>query len=236
MRYNSEERCKMKFLVVEDNITLNQNIRDVLSKLGDSDGSYDGEEGLYMAEHGSYDLIILDLMLPKLNGFELLSRLRKTSVSPVIILTALDSTDKKIEGLKLGADDYISKPFENDELLARVEAVLRRYNNNFNTKYVHNNIELDYIGKMLKINGEYVKLAGKMYDIVEYLIRNRNMIISKEQLFNRIWGYNSDTIVTVTEVYVSNIRKTLEKYDAKKHLKTIKNIGYMWSDKDDNED
>ena len=91
------------------------------------------------------------------------------------------------------------------------------------------------IGKMLKINGEYIKLAGKMYDIVEYLIRNRNMIISKEQLFNRIWGYNSDTIVTVTEVYVSNIRKTLEKYDAKKYLKTIKNIGYMWSDKEDNE-
>ena len=225
----------MKFLVVEDNVTLNQNIRDVLAKLGESDSSYDGEEGLYMAEHGSYDLIILDLMLPKLNGFELLSRLRKTSVSPVIILTALDSTDKKIEGLKLGADDYMSKPFENDELLARVEAVLRRYNNNFNTKYVHKNIELDYIGKMLKINGEYIKLAGKMYDIVEYLIRNRNMIISKEQLFNRIWGYNSDTIVTVTEVYVSNIRKTLEKYDAKKYLKTIKNIGYMWSDKDEDE-
>ena len=225
----------MKFLVVEDNVTLNQNIRDVLAKLGESDSSYDGEEGLYMAEHGSYDLIILDLMLPKLNGFELLSRLRKTSVAPVIILTALDSTDKKIEGLKLGADDYMSKPFENDELLARVEAVLRRYNNNFNTKYVHKNIELDYIGKMLKINGEYIKLAGKMYDIVEYLIRNRNMIISKEQLFNRIWGYNSDTIVTVTEVYVSNIRKTLEKYDAKKYLKTIKNIGYMWSDKEDNE-
>ncbi len=225
----------MKFLVVEDNVTLNQNIRDALAKLGESDSSYDGEEGLYMAEHGSYDLIILDLMLPKLNGFELLARLRKTSVAPVIILTALDSTDKKIEGLKLGADDYMSKPFENDELLARVEAVLRRYNNNFNTKYVHKNIELDYIGKMLKINGEYIKLAGKMYDIVEYLIRNRNMIISKEQLFNRIWGYNSDTIVTVTEVYVSNIRKTLEKYDAKKYLKTIKNIGYMWSDKEDDE-
>ena len=129
----------------------------------------------------------------------------------------------------------MAKPFENDELLARVEAVLRRYNNNFNTKYVYKNIELDYIGKILKINGEYVKLAGKMYDIIEYLIRNRNMIISKEQLFNRIWGYNSDTIVTVTEVYVSNLRKTLEKYDAKKYLKTIKNIGYMWSDKEDNE-
>ena len=184
-----------------------------------------------MAEHGSYDLIVLDLMLPKLNGFDLLSRLRKTSVTPVIILTALDSTDKKIEGLKLGADDYLAKPFENDELLARVEAILRRYNNNFTTKYVNGNLELDFASKMLKIDGEYVKLAGKMYDIVEYLIRNRNMIISKEQLFNRIWGYNSDTIVTVTEVYVSNIRKLLDKYNVKPYLKTIKNVGYMWSDK-----
>ncbi len=225
----------MKFLVVEDNVTLNQSIRDILSRLGTSDFALDGEEGLYLAEHGSYDLIILDLMLPKLNGFDLLARLRKTNTSPVIILTALDSTDKKIEGLKLGADDYISKPFENDELLARAEAVMRRYNNNFSTKYVHGNLELDYVSKMLKINGEYVKLAGKMYDIVEYLIRNRNMIISKEQLFNRIWGYNSDTIVTVTEVYVSNIRKTLEKYGVKRYLKTIKNIGYMWSDKEENE-
>ena len=221
----------MKFLVVEDNETLNQNIRDVLTKLGNSDAAYDGEEGLYMAEHGTYDLIVLDLMLPKLNGFDLLSRLRKTSVTPVIILTALDSTDKKIEGLKLGADDYLAKPFENDELLARVEAILRRYNNNFTTKYVNGNLELDFASKMLKIDGEYVKLAGKMYDIVEYLIRNRNMIISKEQLFNRIWGYNSDTIVTVTEVYVSNIRKLLDKYNVKPYLKTIKNVGYMWSDK-----
>lgn len=223
----------MKFLVVEDNVTLNQNIRDALSKLGQSDCAYDGEEGLYMAEHGCYDLIILDLMLPKLNGFELLTRLRKTSVSPVIILTALDSTDKKIEGLKLGADDYMAKPFENDELLARAEAVLRRYNNNFNTKYVDGNLELDFVSKMLKIDGEYIKLAGKMYDIVEYLVRNRNMIISKEQLFNRIWGYNSDTIITVIEVYVSNIRKIFDEYNVKKYLKTIKNIGYMWSDKEE---
>ncbi len=226
----------MKFLVVEDNATLNQSIRDVLSKLGDSDSALDGEEGLYLAEHGSYDLIILDLMLPKLNGFEFLSRLRKTNTSPVIILTAIDSTDKKIEGLKLGADDYIAKPFENDELLARAEAVMRRYNNNFSTKYVKDNLELDYVGKMLKIDGEYVKLAGKMYDIVEYLIRNRNMIISKEQLFNRVWGYNSDTIVTVTEVYVSNIRKILEQHKVKHYLKTIKNIGYMWDDKNVDED
>ena len=222
----------MKFLVIEDNSVLNASIRETLSKLGDSDAALDGEEGLYLADRGVYDCIILDLMLPRLNGFELLSRLRKTSICPVIILTALDSVDKRIEGLRLGADDYLTKPFENDELLARIESILRRYNNNFNTKYIHKEIELDYVAKMFKIRGNYVKLAGKTYDVVEYLIRNRNMIISKEQLFNRVWGYNSDTIVTVTEVYVSNIRKILDQHGVGGYIKTIKNVGYMWSDKD----
>lgn len=221
----------MKFLVIEDNINLNQSIRDCLSKLGTSDAAYDGLEGLYMAESNTYDLIILDLLLPKKNGFDVLQDLRKKSTCPVIILTALSSTDKKIEGLKLGADDYLPKPFDRDELVARAEAVLRRYNNNFHTKYTYDNIELDFANKMFKVNGEYVKLAGKMYDIVEYLIRNRNIIIPKEQLFNRIWGFDSDTVITVIEVYVSNLRKILEKYGCKDYLKTIKNIGYMWREK-----
>ncbi len=218
----------MKFLVIEDNASLNKSIREILASLGSCDAAFDGEEGLYLAETKSFDLIILDLMLPKLSGLDLLTKLRKTSNCPLIILTALDSMEKRIEGLKLGADDYMSKPFERDELLARVEAVLRRYNNNFRTLYTYKNIELDFVNKMFKVDGKYVKLSGKMYEIVEYLIRNRNIIIPKEQLFNRIWGFDSETIITVTEVYISNLRKILEQYGVKNYLKTIKNIGYMW--------
>lgn len=218
----------MKFLVVEDNISLNHTIRETLLSLGGSDAAYDGEEGLFMAETKSYDLIILDLMLPKLNGMDLLKNLRKTSNCPLIILTANDSVEFKVEGLRLGADDYMAKPFDKDELIARVEAVLRRYNNNFSQKYIYKNIELDFVNKMLQIDSKYVKLSGKMYEMVEYLIRNRNIIIPKDQLFNRIWGFESETIVTVTEVYMSNLRKLFDKFGAKKYLKTIKNIGYMW--------
>lgn len=221
----------MKFLVIEDNATLNDTIKEMLSDLGTSESAYDGEEGLFMAETDSYDLIILDLLLPKLSGFELLGKLRQKSSCPLIILTALDSVEKRVEGLKLGADDYMTKPFERDELLARVEAVLRRYNNNFHERYNFENIEMDFKNKMFKVNGNYVKLSGRMYDILEYLIRNRNIIIPKEQLFNRIWGFDSDTIITVTEVYISNLRKTLKAYGADKYLHTVKNVGYMWSEK-----
>ena len=216
----------MKFLVIEDNEALNAAIVEILSSMGKSDSAYDGEEGFFMAGTKSYDLIVLDLMLPKMSGLELLKQLRKTNNCPLLILTAVDDVQKKIEGLKLGADDYMTKPFERDEFLARVEAILRRHNNNFKTNYVCDNIELDFAGKMFKINGQYVKVSGNL----EYLIRNRNIIIPKEQLFNRIWGFDSETIITVTEVYISNLRKLLSKYGESNHLKTVKNVGYMWSE------
>ena len=206
----------MKFLVIEDNEALNDAVVDALSGLGSSDSAYDGEYGYYLASNGSYDLIVLDLMLPKMSGQELLSKLRADSNCPLLILTALTDVAHKIEGLKAGADDYMTKPFERDELVARVEAILRRHNNNFKTTYSNGRVELDF--------------AGKMYDILEYLIRNRNMIISKEQLFNRIWGFDSETIITVTEVYISNLRKLLDKYGLREHLRTIKSVGYMWSE------
>ncbi|MEG1536406.1 MAG: response regulator transcription factor [Clostridia bacterium] len=224
----------MKFLVIEDNNSLNDSIKTMLRPLGECESAYDGEDGLFMAQTESYDLILLDLMLPKLGGLELLNRLRQKSVCPLIILTALDSQEKKVEGLRLGADDYITKPFERDELVARVEAVLRRYNNNFHDKYVFKNMELDFHNKMFMIDGNYIKLSGKIYDVLEYFVRNRNIIIPKEQLFNRIWGFDCDTIMTVTEVYISNLRKILESNGCGGYLRTIKNVGYMWCDKDEN--
>ena len=220
----------MKFLVIEDNETLNRSIVEILSPMGKSDSAYDGEEGFFMAGTKSYDLIVLDLMLPKMSGLELLKQLRKTNNCPLLILTALDDVQKKIEGLKLGADDYMTKPFERDEFLARVEAILRRHNNNFKTNYVCDNIELDFAGKMFKINGKYVKVSGKMYDIMEYFIRNRNIVVNKEQLYNYVWGEDCNTVLSVTEVYVSNLRKILKSYHADKYLQTIKNVGYIWNE------
>ncbi len=223
----------MKFLTIESNKNIADDLARVLSPLGESVNAFDGEEGLYMSEVNDYDMIVIDAVLPKLNGFAVLEKLRKNTLCPVLIVTALDNVDKKVEGLRLGADDYIVHPYHEQELLARAEAVLRRYNNNFSDIYVHEDIKMDFRSKMFSVNGEYVKISGKMYDLLEHLIRNRNIIISKEQLFNRIWGFDSETIITVTEVYVSKLRKILDKYGVKHYLCTIKNIGYMWHDKDD---
>lgn len=217
-------------MVIDDNNRVNQGIVEVLGKLGSCDSAYDGVEGLYMAEAKAYDLIVMELILPKKSGFEIIRALRKKNNCPIMIVSALNSVDKKIEGLRLGADDYLSKPFDNEELLARAEAILRRYNNNFYSKYVNKDIELDYNSKMLKIKGAYVKTSGKIYDILECLIRSRNIIVSKDQLFNRIWGLDSETVITVVEVYVSKLRKLLDGYGCGNYLKTIKNLGYMWSD------
>ncbi|MCX4362198.1 MAG: response regulator transcription factor [Clostridia bacterium] len=222
----------MRFLVIDDNNRINQSIVDCLGKLGSCDSAYDGADGLYMADAKAYDLIITEVLLPKKSGFEIIKTLRKTGNCPIMIVSALNSVDKKIEGLRLGADDYMTKPFDKDELLARTEALLRRFNNNFQNKYVNGELQLDYSNKMFSIRGEYIKLSGKIYDILECLIRSRNMIVSKDQLFNRIWGLDSETVVTVVEVYVSKLRKILENYGYGEYLKTVKNLGYMWLDKD----
>lgn len=223
----------MKFLIVEDNIGWSNKLKECVAVLGESECAFDGEEGLYMAESNIYDLIIFDMILPKLNGSEFLVKLRQKSVCPAIAVSSLDSKSKIVEGLNLGADDYVVKPFDQEELRARIVAVLRRYNNNFSDIYTCDEVVMDFRNKMLSVCGEYVKLSGKSYDIVEFLIRNRNIIISKEQLFNRIWGNDSDTIMTVTEVYISSLRKKLDKFGAKNYIRTVKNIGYMWYDKRD---
>lgn len=222
----------MKILVVEDDKTLNMSITKMLEKIADIDSVYDGEEALFQCEQDIYDLIILDIMLPHIDGFTILEKLRKFSNCPVLLLTAKTSVNDRVKGLNLGADDYLTKPFFRDELIARVEALLRRYNNNFQgLKLTFQEMEFDIVHKIVKINGESLDLVGKTYDILEYLVRNKDIIIPKEQLFNRIWGFESDTVWSVVEVYVSNLRKSLKDYDYNGYLKTIRNVGYMWSEK-----
>lgn len=222
----------MKILVVEDDKTLNMSITKMLETIADIDSVYDGEEALFQCEQDIYDLIILDVMLPHIDGFTILEKLRKFSNCPVLMLTAKTSVNDRVKGLKLGADDYLTKPFYRDELIARVEALLRRYNNNFQgLKLTFKDMEFDIVHKNVKINGTTLGLVGKTYDILEYLVRNKEIIIPKEQLFNRIWGFDSDTVWSVVEVYVSNLRKALKEYDYNIYLKTVRNVGYMWSEK-----
>lgn len=223
----------MKILVVEDDRHLNRAICDMLKNIAETYAIYNGEDALYAVEQNIYDLIILDVMLPNVDGFTILKKAREVGTVPVIMLTAKDSVADKVKGLKLGADDYMTKPFYRDELIARVNALLRRYNNSFDGfQVVFKDLKFDLSQKKVSINDEVLELTGKSYDILEYLVRNRDIIITKEQLFNRIWGFESETIWSVVEVYVSNIRKLLKKYDYHIYLKTLRNVGYMWSEKE----
>ncbi len=223
----------MKILVIEDDKHLNKAICEMLKSIADTTPIYDGEDGLHIIEQNIFDLIILDIMLPKVDGFQILKRLRSFSTCPVLMLTAKDDINDKVRGLKLGADDYMTKPFYRDELIARVEALLRRYNNNFKgLQVVFKDMKFDVVQKKVTINDEMLDVFGKTYDILEYLVRNKEIIIPKEQLFNRVWGFDSETVWSVVEVYVSNLRKVLKKYDYHVYLKTLRNVGYMWSEKE----
>ncbi|MBO7078317.1 MAG: response regulator transcription factor [Bacilli bacterium] len=222
----------MKILIVEDDKHLNTAICDMLGKIAETEAIYDGEDAMYAVERNIYDLIILDVMLPHVDGFTILEKIRSIGTCPVIMLTAKDGIANKVKGLKLGADDYMTKPFYRDELIARVEAILRRYNNTFDGfKLTFKDMVFDITQKKVTINGEMVEIIGKSYEILEYLVRNKEIIIPKEQLFNRIWGFDSDTIWSVVEVYVSNLRKVLKQYGYDAYLKTLRNVGYMWSEK-----
>lgn len=225
----------MKFLVIEDSESLNNIISEILRTfegISDVESAYDGERGLFLAEANKYDLIILDLMLPKMDGKDVLRKLRQKSNCPVLVLTALNDIDTKVELLELGADDYITKPFERAELLARVLSILRRYNDNFGVNiYRYENMEVNFFKKQVTINGERVEIVGKLFELLEYLVRNKEQILSKDSVFNRIWGFESETISTVVEVYVSKLRKILANYGLNDNITTIKNVGYIWSER-----
>ncbi|MBQ6817238.1 MAG: response regulator transcription factor [Bacilli bacterium] len=223
----------MKLLVVEDDKNLNKSICEMLSSFGEIDSSVDGEEALFKIEQDIYDLVILDIMIPGLDGFQILDKMRQTTTCPVLMLTAKDSIEDKVKGLGLGADDYMTKPFYRDELIARVTALLRRSNNSFQgLNLIFKDMKFDLSHKIVTIKGKKIDIIGKSYDILEYLVRNKEIIITREQLFNRIWGFDSDTIWSVVEVYISGLRKTLKEYGYSKYLKTLRSVGYMWSEKE----
>ena len=226
-----------QILIIEDEVAIADLEKDYL-ELSDFQVEIrnSGDTGLRAALESDFDLIILDLMLPGMDGLSAIQYLRKQKEYqdlPMIMLTAKDGVADKVKGLKLGADDYMTKPFYRDELIARVNALLRRYNNSFDGfQIAFKDLKFDIAQKKVTIKDEALDLTGKSYDILEYLVRNKDIIITKEQLFNRIWGFESETIWSVVEVYVSNIRKMLKKYDYHIYLKTLRNVGYMWSEKE----
>ena len=221
----------MKVLIVEDDKILSDTIKQCIEKKYSVEQAFDGYEGYMFAKENIYDIIILDLMMPEMNGYDLLSKLRKEEIfTPVLILSAKDSLNDKVKGLSIGADDYLAKPFEREELLARLEALIRR-NHGF---YANNTIEFKDLKMNLENRKVYIKdkeinLQGKQFDLLEYLIHSKNTIITKEQIFDKIWGFDSDTSTNVIEVYASSLRKELKKYGYDKYIKTLRGVGYILS-------
>ena len=221
----------IKILLVEDDLSLSNSIFDFLDDFADVMQVFDGEEGLYEAESGVYDLILLDLMLPEKGGFQVLKELREQGITtPVLIMTAKESLDDKGHGFELGADDYLTKPFYLEELKMRIQALLKRSGKLNNNTLSYHELTADTSTNTTTVNGEKVELLGKEFDLLVYFLQNQNVILPKSQIFDRIWGFDSDTTISVVEVYVSKIRKKLKGTSFAKNLQTLRSVGYILKD------
>ncbi|HAE52671.1 MAG: response regulator transcription factor [Ruminococcus sp.] len=219
----------MKILVVEDEVQLADALSEILKRnMYSVDTAYNGIDGLDNALTGVYDGIILDIMLPGMNGIEILKNLRKEKIStPVLLLTARSEVEDKINGLDCGADDYLTKPFVTGELLARVRALTRRRGEVMDdNKMSFNGLELNKNKCSIIYQGNDIKLSLKEYQIMELLIANPKQILPKERIIEKIWGYESDVEYNNIEVYISFLRKKISVISAPVQIKTARGIGY----------
>ena len=221
----------IKILLVEDDLSLSNSVFDFLDDFADVMQVFDGEEGLYEAESGVYDLILLDLMLPEKDGFQVLKELREKGIStPVLIMTAKESLDDKGHGFELGADDYLTKPFYLEELKMRIQALLKRSGKYNSNTLSYKEVTVDTATNTTTVDGKVVELLGKEFDLLVYFLQNQNVILPKSQIVDRLWGFDSDTTISVVEVYVSKIRKKLKGTEFAKNLQTLRSVGYILKD------
>lgn len=218
----------MKLLYAEDERELSEAVTDILTYHNYIvDAVYDGESALAYAEVESYDGIILDIMMPKMSGLEVLKKLRQNGcTTPVLLLTAKSQIEDKIEGLDMGADDYLAKPFVMGELLARIRAMLRRRENFVPDILKCGNLSLNLSNYNLYSDSGAVTLTKLEFQIMELLMQNRGVYYSTESIFEKVWGYDSDADIGVVWVYISYLRKHLEALNANAQIKVKRNIGY----------
>lgn len=216
----------MKILVVEDDLAIRDLIEINLQIVGyEVFKAEDGEKAKEVFDKEDIDLVLLDVMLPKIDGFELINYIKKKDV-PVIFLTAKNSVIDKVKGLRLGADDYIVKPFENIELLARIEVIARRYNKNDKT-IKFKNIEIDVDKRIVKLDGVLVELTLKEFELLLLFIKNKNIALSREQILNKVWGYDYIGETRTVDIHVNRLR---EKLDLRDNIKTIFKVGYRFQE------
>ena len=219
----------MRILVVEDEKDLNNIITKHLKKNNFSvDSVFNGEEALEYLDYGTYDLIVLDIMLPKVNGYEVIKKLRENkNETAVLMLTARDSIEDKIKGLDLGADDYLIKPFDFGELLARIRALVRRkYGNTSNTMEI-DDLCIDIAKKTVVRGGKNIELTGKEYEVLEYLIQNKGHVLSRDKMRDSVWDYGYEGESNIIDVLIKNIRKKIDIGNSKPLIHTKRGLGYV---------
>lgn len=187
----------------------------------------DGREGLEEALKNEYDLIILDVMLSSMNGFEICRRLKREKQSPVIMLSAKDSVMDKVNGLQIGADDYIAKPFAIEELLARIEVVFRRQDkfNNYIVRF--KDIIINKSSRVVEKDGNEINLTNKEYELLMILIENKDKVVTREELLEKIWGYGYEPETNVTDVYIRYLRAKLSNENKEEYIQTVRSVGYI---------
>ena len=219
----------MRVLIIEDEVRLASTLQDLLDMNGyTADVCHDGESGLDNALSGIYDVVLLDVMLPKMDGFTVLRNLRAAgNAVPVLMLTARSELSDRVEGLDCGADYYLTKPFEPRELLACIRALTRRQPELRSSDAVEfGDLKLDKSSFTLSCGNRQLRLSRKEFDMMDLLMRNRDMVLTKETLLLKIWGYESDAEDNNVEVYVSFLRKKLDHLRSKVKIKTIRMVGY----------
>lgn len=224
----------MRILVIEDEKDLNNVICKKLKIEGYSvDSCYDGEDGLFYATTTNYDIILLDIMLPKLNGYNLLKKLRDSKIStPVLFLTAKDSIDDRVKGLDLGADDYLVKPFHFDELMARIRVITRRSYGFSTNELSLSNLSINCDTRCVKRDNTEIELSTKEFAILEYLMKNKGIVVSREKIEEHIWNYDYQGSSNMIDVYISYLRLKIDKEYSPKLIHTVRGIGYVMKDKE----
>lgn len=217
----------MKILIVEDEKLLADSLRQLLTQKGfEVEVAYDGETGQEYAELGIYDLLILDVMMPKLNGYELARNVRtKRCATPILMLTAKSGIEDRIEGLNAGADYYLTKPFDTRELLACINALLRRQGNQVD-ELTCGNTALDLSSGMLICGEKRIRLSAREFDVMRFLLQAGSRNLSKEVILARVWGYDSEAVENHVEVYVGFLRKKLQSIGSNVSIVAIRRMGY----------
>ncbi|MET3211241.1 UNVERIFIED_CONTAM: two-component system response regulator CiaR [Paenibacillus sp. PvR008] len=221
---------RVRVLVVEDDPSLLKIVRDLFeSESFLTDGAETGDEGYYLAQQNIYDLIILDIMLPGMNGVEIVKRLRAQSMLvPIILLTAKDAVEDRVAGLDVGADDYVTKPFAVSELLARTRAVLRRKGTiGQEGELAYGPVRLVPAARDAFSGENALNLTATEYKLLEFFICNKEQILTREQIFDRVWGFDSGAATTAVDVYMHLLRKKLAAHSTEHILRTVRGIGYM---------